>query len=133
MFEGFAMNSVSRRAPDREHTPGQVRLRNRLGGHPLRRAVRMAVHSQFGFTHRAGDRGALWSGREQVWLGRTTFLHWALNDDAIDIPWLVGEAIGAGETDGERREAIHKELLAVWRERLQRLPSKSTPAWLPLP
>jgi hypothetical protein len=119
--------------PCRVHTPGQQRLRNRLGSHSLRQAVRRAVHSQFGFTHRAEDGQSLWSHREHVWLGRTTFLHWALYDAMIDIPYLVSQASGAPGTDDERQEAVLKELLAVWHERLASLPSKSSPAWLPLP
>jgi hypothetical protein len=100
---------------------------------PLRRAVRQAVHSRFGFTHRARDGESLWSGREQVWLGRVTFLQWALHDALIDIPWLVGLACGVQGTDGERRAAVRRELLIVWRERLASLPSKGTPAWISLP
>jgi hypothetical protein len=112
---------------------GQERLRRRLVGQPLRCAVREAVRSRFGFTHRAREGESLWSGREHVWLGRATFLHWAMHDALIDIPWLVGLAHGVRGTDDERKAAIHLELLAVWRERLASLPSKTTPAWLSLP
>lgn len=116
-----------------EHTLGQRRLRDRIGSRSLRRGVRLAVHSLFGFTHRASDGEALWSQREHVWLGRTTFLHWALHDAAIDVPWLVTKAIGAPGADDELQSAVRKELLVLWMERLASLPRKSTPAWLPLP
>jgi hypothetical protein len=117
----------------REHSLGQRRLRRRLGGQSLRDAVRAAVRSRFGFTHRAREGESLWSGREHVWLGRATFLHWSMHDEMIDVPWLVGLARGAAVTDAERDEAIRHELLVVWRERLASLPSKSTPSWLSLP
>jgi hypothetical protein len=117
----------------RDHSLGQQRLRRRLDGQSLRRAVRQAVHSRFGFTHRAREGESLWSGRAHVWLGRATFLHWAMHDAMIDIPWLVGLAAGARGTDDERQEAIRRELLVVWSERLASLPSRGTPAWLSLP
>jgi hypothetical protein len=118
---------------NREHSLDQQRLRGRLGGQSLRSAVRQAVHSRFGFTHRARDGESLWSNREHVWLGRATFLYWAMNDSMIDIPWLVSLAHGSCGMDDAREEAIRKELLRVWRERLASLPAKSTPAWLSLP
>jgi hypothetical protein len=99
----------------------------------LRRAVQRAVDSRFAFTHRALDGESLWSRREHVWLGCATFLHWALHDATIDIPWLVSDASGVPGTDDERQEAVLQELLLVWRDRLTALPCKSTPAWLPLP
>jgi hypothetical protein len=117
----------------RERSLGQQRLRGRLGGQSLRSAVRDAVHSRFGFTHRAREGESLWSDREHVWLGRATFLYWAMHDSMIDIPWLVGLAQGSCGTNDEREEAIRKELLRVWREQLASLPSKNTPAWLSLP
>jgi hypothetical protein len=120
-------------ALDREHTPGQQRLRKRLGGQSLPRAVRQAVRWQFRFTHRTRDGQALWSHREHVWLGRATFLHWAMHDARIDIPWLVREASCAPGTDDELQNAIRCELLVVWDERMASLPFKSSPAWLPLP
>jgi hypothetical protein len=120
-------------ALDQEHTSRQLRLRKRLGGQPLHRAVRQAVRAQFGFSHRTRDGQALWSHREHVWLGVATFLHWAMYDAQIDIPWLVSEASGVPGTDDEAQDAIRHELLVVWQERLDSLPSKSKPAWLPLP
>jgi hypothetical protein len=119
--------------PGETHSTGQQRLRRRLGGQPLRRAVREAVRSRFGFTHRARQGESLWSGREHVWLGRATFLHWAMHDAMIDIPWLVGLARGDGATEHERQDEVCRELHLLWRQRLASLPSKSTPAWLPLP
>jgi hypothetical protein len=129
----FAMSSKTAIESSRQRTLGQHRLRRRLGGQSLRRAVRHAVRSRFGFTHRAREGESLWSGREHVWLGRATFLHWSMYDALIDIPWLVGLARGVRGTDDERQDAIRSELLAVWKERLAALPSKSTPTWLSLP
>lgn len=115
------------------HTGRQRRLRNHLGGRTLRRGVRTAVRAIFGFTHRSAAGEALWSERECVWLGRSTFLHWALHDAAIDIPWLVTETQGAPDTDDELQAAVRRELVRYWVDQLDSLPRKSTPAWLPLP
>ncbi len=120
-------------APVQEHTPSQHRLRSRISVLPLRRGVRLAARALFGFTHRAQGSEALWSDREGVWLGRTTFLHWALHDAAIDIPWLVMDTNGAPLTVEELQSTVRKELLIFWSKRVASLPCKSTPAWLPLP
>lgn len=127
------MPSHSLPPPNAEHTPDQFRLRDRIDGRSLRRAVQLAVHSRFGFTHCADAGEALWSNREQVWLGRATFLHWSMYEAAIDIPWLVSGAEGAPDTDDELQTAVRVELIALWKQNLASLPCKNTPAWLPLP
>ena len=114
-------------------TSRQLTIRNHASRLPLRGAVRLAVHALFQFTHRAERATALWCGSERVWLGRQTFLTWAMWDAGIDVPWLVAGAADAPQTTDELREAIHAELIAYWKEQLDRLPSKSTPRWLALP
>ncbi|MBW3595990.1 MAG: hypothetical protein KY475_01800 [Planctomycetes bacterium] len=127
------MKSADALPTTQNHTRGQRRLRDHLGGRSLRSGVRMAARSFFGFTHRAAVGEALWSERERVWLGRKTFLHWALNDTAIDIPWLVTEANNAPDTDDELESAVRRELVKFWTDQLASLPRKNTPSWLPLP
>ncbi len=116
-----------------EHTLSQRRLRGRIHHQSLRAGVRLAVRALFGFTHRDPRGDALWSDREDVWLGRATYLHWAMHDAAIDIPWLVRDACDAPASTEELDAVVRQELLRVWSQRLTALPCKSTPAWLPLP
>jgi hypothetical protein len=108
-------------------------VRYRASQLPWRVAVRMAARAFFHFTHRARSDKALWSESERVWLGSQTFLHWAMSDDDIDIPWLVAGVSGAPEEADELESAVRRELLAYWGEQLAALPQKSTPRWLPLP
>jgi hypothetical protein len=93
----------------------------------------LAAQAFFRFTHRAEDSEALWSHGEHVWLGSQTFLHWAMCDAGIDVPWMVGEATDAPEAADQLHEAVRAELTAYWVEQLAALPRKSTPPWRPLP
>jgi len=93
----------------------------------------MAAHVFFRFTHRGERTEALWSRSERVWLGRRTYLNWAMCDDGIDISWLVAVVADAPETADELHEAVRAELIAYWAELLGSLPHKSTPRWPPLP
>jgi hypothetical protein len=99
----------------------------------FRAAVRLAAGSLFGFTHRSAQGKALWSDNVSVWLGSATFLHWAMDEVHIDIPRIVAETDGAPDNVDELHEAVRGELTAYWADCLASLPSKSTPAWLPLP
>ncbi len=110
-----------------------TRLRNRIAPRRLRLAVQAAVQRLFAFTHRDQAAGALWSCREQVWLGRSTFVSWAMHEAAIDLPWLVANSAGAPHSDKELQTAVQDELISLWKEPLVSLPSMSTPGWLPLP
>jgi hypothetical protein len=114
-------------------TPRQLSVRRRASRLYLHAAVRLAAHAFFRFTHRAENAEALWSHGEGVWLGSQTFLHWAMCDAGIDVPWVVGEATDAPETADELRETVRAELIAYWAEQLAALPRKSTPVWCPLP
>jgi len=100
---------------------------------PFKGAVRSATDSMFGFTHRSTRGKALWSETERVWLGSSTFLHWAMRDAEIDIPRMVAKTDDAPDSTDELLEAVYAELKAYWADHLASLPSKSTPAWLPLP
>jgi hypothetical protein len=93
----------------------------------------LAAHAFFRFTHRAKRAEALWSRRERVWLGRKTFLDWAMADGGIAIPWVVAEVADAPLAADDLYEAVRAELIAYWAEQLAALPPKSTPAWPPLP
>jgi hypothetical protein len=99
----------------------------------LRVAVRRAVDVFFHFSHRGADFKALWSDIERVWLGRATFLDWALADLSIDIPWVVAEALDAPTTVEELSEAVRAELVAYWAIQSARLPRSRKPRWMPLP
>jgi hypothetical protein len=99
----------------------------------LRRAVRFAANAFFRFRYRAPKAAALWSSVEHVWLGRETFLYWALWDSSIDIPWTVGQAAGAPEDPDELRAAVGVELAAYWEKQMTSLPRTGKPYWLPLP
>lgn len=96
-------------------------------------AVRLAADASFGFTHCAPGGKSLWSNTVSVWLGRATFMHWAMGNVHGDIPRLVADADGAPDNAEELREAVHVELKSYWADRLASLPPKSTPGWLSLP
>ena len=112
-------------------TPRQLSVRRRASRLYLHAAVRLAAEAFFRFTHRAEDFEALWSHGGHVWLGSQTFLHWAMGDAGIDVPWMVGEATDAPEAADELQEAVRAELTAYWAEQLAALPRKSTPSWRP--
>ena len=111
----------------------QQSVRRRSSELSLRRAVRLAVHVFFRFDSRAVQTNALWSVAERVWMGRTTFLDWALSDDGIDIPWVVATANGAPKDPEQLRAAVLDELMSYWKARLGSLPRRTLPHWLPLP
>ena len=111
----------------------QRAVRRRARDLSLRRAIRVAAGAFFRFKHRAGTGTALWSSAENVWLGRETFLHWALWDTAIDIPWVVAQAADAPLDPDELRAAVRAELAAYWKRQLASLPRKGKPRWHPLP
>ena len=111
----------------------QRTVRRRVSRLDLLPAVRQAVDSFFDFTHRASDAKALWSETATVWLGRTTYLHWALDDEDIDIPWLVARTRNTPEDANKLRETVKSELDAYWSVCLSSLPRTSTCGWLPLP
>ncbi len=119
--------------PPNGPTPRQRSVRHRASRLYLASAVRFAAQAFFGFTHRGEPAEALWSGREGVWLGSQTFLHWAMCDAHADIPWLVAAATDAPKTAHELREAVRAELIAYWAEELAVLPRTNRPAWSPLP
>ena len=127
------MKSLRIPPPPDGPTPRQLSIRKRARNLYVHGAVRLAVQAFFRFTHRAHRAEALWSRREGVWLGSQTYLHWAMSDGAIDIPWMVAEAANAPETAAELEAAVRTELVAYWAEQLAALPAKSTPAWPPLP
>jgi hypothetical protein len=114
-------------------TGRQRSIRRHARGLPLKHAVRSAVDVCFRFTCRTVEGKALWSETEQAWLGKNTFLHWALWLKDIDIPWAVATATGAPEDLERLREAVRKELTSYWTERMAALPRRSQPHWLPLP
>ncbi len=114
-------------------TPRQVSIRRRLKGQDFQSAVLMAVDALFQFTHRAADARALWSDARVVWLGRSTFLHWCLEDAEFDVPWLVRGTTDAPRDVAELRELVGTQLTAYFAERLSKLPRRSTGNWLPLP
>jgi hypothetical protein len=95
--------------------------------------VRLAADAFFRFTYRAPKAAALWSSAERVWLGRQTFLHWALWDTSIDIPWVVAETTEVPLAPDKLRAMVDVELAAYWETQLASLPRRGKPCWLPLP
>ncbi|MBN2294760.1 MAG: hypothetical protein JXM70_20190 [Pirellulales bacterium] len=119
-------------------TPGKLsarqrQLRDRAHQLCFKDAVRLAADDIFDFTHRKSGGKALWSNKVSVWLGKTTFIHWTMNKDDIDIPRIVAETDGAPDSADDFRKAVKLELVAYWMEHLKSLPSKNTPNWMPLP
>jgi len=111
----------------------QLRMKRLARPLRFRAAVRVAVDTAFDFTHRTSAGKALWSDTVSVWLGRATFIHWAMGEVHNDIPRIVAETDGAPDDPDDLNEAVYLELAAYWANRLATLPPKSTPAWLPLP
>ena len=111
----------------------QRSIRCRASRLSLRGAVRFAAGALFRFKYRAAKMTALWSSAEHVWLGRETFLYWALWDTAIDIPWLVAQAADAPLDPDALRAAVAAELVAYWDKQMASLPRTERPHWLPLP
>ena len=114
-------------------TRRQKNLQTQLTGEDFDEAVQLAVKTLFRFTHRASDSKALWSDAHVVWLGRSTFLNWCMEDPEFDIPWVVASAADAPHDADELRQAVKSELTAYWADQLAALPRMSTGNWLPLP
>ncbi len=116
-----------------QRTGRQRSLRSRLAGLSLEEAVRSAVTELFGFSHRSSNAKALWSESERVWLGQETYLHWALRDDQIDIPWVVAPTADAPDDAEGLERAVRQHLVSEWDRQTSDLPHASDPHWLPLP
>jgi hypothetical protein len=99
----------------------------------LRGAVRFAAGAFFRFKYRAAKATALWSSAEHVWLGRETFLYWAMWDTDIDIPWVVALALDAPPDADSLRAAVRAELAEYWEKQMTSLPRTGKPRWMPLP
>jgi hypothetical protein len=114
-------------------TVRQRSVRSRSRRLSFEKAVRAAADAFFDFKYGAAQGKALWSETERVWLGCQTFLHWALWDTHIDIPWTVATADDAPEQVDELREAVRLKLIDYWAKRVASLPRKKHPGWVPLP
>ena len=117
--------------PSRPPTVRQRSLRRRASRLPLTGAVRLAADVFFSFGSSRGS--ALWSQAEHVWLGRETFLYWALEDGEMNVPWVVTHAADAPQDEESLYRTVRGELIAYWTERLSALPRFDKPAWLALP
>ncbi len=127
------MNARLASAPAHVRTSRQRSLRCRSSRVSLESAVGRAVDLFFGFKYRDPRAMALWCETQRVWLGSETFLHWALRDADIDIPWVVATALDAPEDTGDLRDAVRVELFAYWANRMASLPRTGLPHWMPLP
>jgi hypothetical protein len=114
-------------------TRRQKTLQTQLEGADLSEAISLAVRTLFRFTHRASDSKALWSDSHVVWLGRSTYLNWCLEDSEFDIPWVVAKAKGAPRDKAKLREAVAAQVTDLFVNQLAKLPRKQTGNWLPLP
>lgn len=110
----------------------QKALREQLTGVDFSEALPTAVARLFRFTHRANEGKALWANSHNVWLGRTTFVHWSLNQE-FDIPWIVAKAKNAPRNREDLNQRVEEELLTYFAQRLTELPKRATGNWLPLP
>jgi hypothetical protein len=117
----------------RASTARQRSIRRRARRYSLQKAVRFAVDVYFRFSGRSGQTKALWSEKERVWMGSKTFLDWAMMIENIDIPWAVATAAGAPSDVAQLRDAVLVELNSYWANRLEVLPAREWPNWLPLP
>ena len=115
-----------------QRTDVQKALREQLDGVDFETAIPLAVSKLFSFSHRAKGAKALWARHQNVWLGRSTFLHWSLNED-FDVPWVVSKAKNAPRNKEKLQERVQAELTTYFAERLSKLPRRSTGSWLPLP
>jgi hypothetical protein len=118
---------------ENQRSARQRLLRRRMRCLPFRKAVRCAANVFFRFKFRATKGTALWSGAEHVWLGRETFINWALSDNDIEIPWVVAEAALAPLDPAELRAAVVAELSSYWKRKSAALPRRGKPFWHPLP
>lgn len=114
-------------------TPRQIRLREQLEGKDFQSSVGFVVKNLFRFTHRSSEGKALWSDFHVVWLGKSTFLTWCLEDSEFDVPFIVAKCRNAPRDKAKLREAVSTEVLAQFQHHLSQLPRKKTGNWLPLP
>jgi hypothetical protein len=129
---GTMICNSTRQRTDRR-TPHQRFLRQQLKGRSLHDAVYQAADEFFCFRYRSKHSMALWTETARAWLGIATFLHWALWDANINIPWTVAQADGVPKDDDDLREAVRNELILYWAETAADLPKRTHPNWLPLP
>ena len=116
----------------RERNSSQMAIREKLNGVDFPEAVATAVTILFRFSHRAKGAKALWSRNHAVWLGRSTFMHWSLNDE-FDVPYCVSKAKNAPRNRAKLVEQVEQELTSQFADRLASLPKRNPGGWLPLP
>jgi hypothetical protein len=126
------MNNNGHDLPSNLNTRQQA-IGRQVGGRSLRRAVRLAAFAFFGFTHSNSSGEALWSDRQRVWLGKKTFIHWAMSDPDIDIPRTIATAANVPATPEALRRVVRRELDQYWSDKLTSLPPREAPGWMPLP
>ena len=114
-------------------TRRQKTLQQQLQEEDVTDAIRIAVRTLFRFTARASDARALWSDAHVVWLGKSTFLNWCLEDSEFDVPWVVGKSKRAPRDKEKLNELVSTEVMSLFQKELAALPRKKTGNWLPLP
>lgn len=114
-------------------TRRQKTLQQQLANEDFDDAISIAVRTLFRFTHRASDARALWSDAHVVWLGKSTFLNWCVEDSEFDIPWVVAKSRGASRDKTKLREDVSEKVMELFAKKLGELPRKKTGNWLPLP
>ena len=119
--------------PVLRRTRRQKTLQQQLEEQDLGDAIGIAVRTLFRFTHRASEGKALWSDAHVVWLGRSTYLNWCLEDSEFDIPWVVAKSKGAPRDKVKLRETVSAQITELFASQLSQLPRKNTGNWLPLP
>ena len=114
-------------------TRRQKTLQQQLATEDVSEAIGVAVRTLFRFTHRASDARALWSDAHVVWLGKSTYINWCLEDSEFDIPWVVAKSKGAPRDKAKLREMVATQVTDLFAKQLSELPRKKTGNWLPLP
>ncbi len=114
-------------------TRRQKTLREQLQEEDLYEAIRIAVRTLFRFTHRASDARALWSDAHVVWLGKSTYLNWCMEDSEFDIPWVVSKSQGVPRDKERFKQIVAEEVMEFFNKELSVMPRKKTANWLPLP
>jgi hypothetical protein len=127
------MSKSASQASHGAFTPLQQAIGRQVDGGSLRRAVHLAAFAFFRFTHSSSAHEALWSESHRVWLGKKTFMHWAMTDPEIDIPRTVASAANLPAAPDAVGRLIRAELKRYWTYKVTSLPCRDAPGWMPLP
>jgi hypothetical protein len=137
LIQGSSKTRTTRQAqlPDAANglNSRQRAIRRHVDGQPLPGAIRLAAFAFFRFTHSSSSGEALWSDSQHVWLGKKTFMHWAMFDPEINIPHSVSTAADVPAAPEALGKIVRTELNRYWTYKLRSLPHREDKGWIPLP